>query len=131
VADPHHGWSVASLWSKLKAIFSSEHHVRWTESAKLWDAALKVENPPFNRGDIIYFATGLDGNIDNGIENPFVHVALATGNQHEFISFGEGGMQSPTTFTCNKFDSPEMIIDFWPQVEQKIMGVYSAAPVFS
>ena len=46
------------------------------ESAKLWDAALKSENPPFNKGDIVYVASGLNGNIDNGIENPFVHVRV-------------------------------------------------------
>jgi hypothetical protein len=66
----------------------------------LWDAALKSENPPFNKGDIVYVASGLNGNIDNGIENPFVHVRVhaATGNLHEFISFGEGGVMELTTF---------------------------------
>lgn len=128
VAAPDHGW-ITGTWSKLKAIFLGEHHVRWTESAKLWDAALKSENPPFNKGDIVYVASGLNGNIDNGIENPFVHVGVATGNLHEFISFGEGGVRELTTF--HKFASPEDVVVHWQAITQNIMAVYSAAPNFS
>ena len=73
----------------------------------------------------------MNGNIDNGIENPFVHVGVATGNLHEFISFGEGGVMELTTF--NKCASPEDVVVHWQAITQNIMAVYmySAAPNFS